>query len=72
MKNTKKHTRAAAGALAFPLRALDVATRQHKTKAQPAVGMQSFGHNYCGRDEASAPGQSDGGSRNLNSRLVRI
>ncbi len=40
--------------------------RQHKTKAQPAVGMQSFGHDYGGRDGASAPGQSDRRSRNLN------
>ncbi len=40
--------------------------RQHKTKAQPAIGMQSFGHDYGGLDGASAPGQSDRRSRNLN------
>jgi hypothetical protein len=40
--------------------------RHHKTKAQPAVGMQSFGHYYGDRDGASAPGQSDRRSRNLN------
>ncbi len=47
----------------------EYAIRQHKTKEQPAVGMQSFGHDYSGqeaRDRASAQGQSYRRSLNLN------